>query len=53
MSTTSIVTICSKCGKEFYVTLEWLPKKEAIEVINHTTCPECGSDVWYFTDAMR
>lgn len=52
MSIMSNTAICRKCEKEFSVTLEWLSKEEAIEIIKNTVCPKCGSNDWYFADTV-
>ena len=45
-------TYCNDCEEEFYIILEYLSKKDAIEEIKKTKCPKCGSDNWSFTDSM-
>ena len=43
---------CDDCFEEFGIVLEWTNKKGALEIINKTVCPNCGSDNWHFTDRM-
>ena len=38
---------------EFCVVIEWLTKDEALKKIKGIKCPKCGSDNWYFTDAIE